>query len=338
MKEQGEKGFSLLETMMAAVLTVGLMGVTFSLVNRNQQVFVSETNVTDLNQNMRVSADMLTRDIQSAGMGLPRINGSFAAIFYTNGANGAPDTLMIANGDPFAPIADVTDRAAGSAEFFTIPPPDVTVTGNGSNQVMTYSGPGGQAKPIYKAFTSDPKMYIVYDDTRAMIMQLTQDGQIVGTGGGARLRLQHNPTSYANPPSVFGSVLDTGEPDYGNAKISVLQSMIGYRVNQNTDELERTEDLTNWYAVARGITNFQVEYRVISKDASGNLVETVTSAPTDRKSIRAVIVTLSGETADLAPGNKGYRQAVVRFEASPRNFNLLNNNNLSSNTKGTWQF
>ncbi|MBI3650863.1 MAG: prepilin-type N-terminal cleavage/methylation domain-containing protein [Acidobacteria bacterium] len=338
MENHRESGFTLLELMIAALITVGLMGVIFSLINRNQQVFVSESGVTDMNENVRFAADLMTRDIQSAGMGLPRINGSFAAIFYTDGPSGAPDQLMILNGNPYAPIAEVTDRAAGSAEFFALQPPDVTVTGNGSNQVMTYKDPNGQSKPIYKDSATNPGQYIVYDDTKAMIFELTKDGQIVGSGGSARLKLQHNPTSYLNPPGIFGSVLDGGEPDYANAKISMLGSMIGYRVNQQTKELERTDDLKNWYSIARGILNLQIEYRVVNKNNSGALVETVSSAPTDRKNIRSVIVTITAETPDINSVTKSYRQVTHKFETAPRNFNLLNNTNLSSNTKGTWQF
>ena len=129
----GEEGFSLIEVTMAALLTVGIIGAVFGLLNRNQQVFVTESGVTDMNQNMRTAVDLLTRDAQSAGMGLPSRNpGSFAAIFFTDGANGAPDKIMIANGDPYAPTADVTSQTSSPAEFLCSVPPDVTVTGSGT--------------------------------------------------------------------------------------------------------------------------------------------------------------------------------------------------------------
>ncbi len=326
----GEQGFSLLELMLAVVLTVGLLGVVFSIVSRNQNIFVTEAGVTDMNQNVRTAADLLTQDIQSAGMGLPRGRGTFAAIFYTNGANSAPDKILIMNGDPFAPTADVTDRAAGSAEFFCIPPPDVTVSGNGANQTMTYLDKNGQPKPIYQDYDTQPSLYICYDDTHAMVLALTQDGQIVGNGGNTRLRLQHNPSNYMNPPSVFGTTLDTAEPDYAQSKIAKLSNMLAYRVNSQTHELERTEDLVNWYAVARGILNVQFEYRTIGIN-NGAVVETNTSTPSDRDNIRAVVVTITAETPDLDASAKGYRRVTHKFEVAPRNFNLLNNTNLSSN-------
>ncbi|HVG22099.1 MAG TPA: hypothetical protein VNI02_23895 [Blastocatellia bacterium] len=331
MNRNDESGFSLIELLIASLLTMGLIGTVFSLVGRNQRVFITESNVTDMNENMRTAVDMLTRDIQSAGMGLPsRSSGSFAAIFYTNGASGAPDTMLIINGDPYAPTTDVTDRVAGSAEFSCVPPPDVTVTGNGSNLQMTYLGAGGQSKPIYRSNTTDPRLYICYDDTRAMVMSLTANGQIIGNGASARLRLQHTATTYTNPASTFGSALDTQQPEYDSAKIAPLGSLIGYRVNRTTNELERTEDLNNWYSVARGVIDFQLEFRLIGKDAGGNTVETITTTPTERRNIRSVTVTITTETPDLRPADRGYRRSIQKFEAAPRNFNLLNNTNLSA--------
>src|ERR1044071_3713862 len=92
-----ERGFSLLELMIGALLTVGLVGTIFMLLNRNQHVFVAESGTVDMNQNMRTAVELLTRDVQSAGMGLPNFNkyGTFAAIYYINGASGAPDKILI---------------------------------------------------------------------------------------------------------------------------------------------------------------------------------------------------------------------------------------------------
>jgi type II secretory pathway pseudopilin PulG len=331
MKVNSESGFSLLELVVALLMTIGILGAVFAIMNRNQEIFVTESNVTDMNQNIRIAVDMLTRDIQSAGMGLPRDNGSFAAIFYTDGASNAPDSLMILNGDPYAPWTYVNSRAAGSAEFFCTIPNGVTITGSGSNVQFTYQGPDGSPKPIYKAYNTDPKLYICYDDTKAMVFALTQDGMITGSGSSQMLKLQHNPSNYMNPPSVFGTTLDVGEPDYSKSRIAMLASMVAYRLNGATHELERAEDLKNYYSVARGITDFQVRYRIISKDALGNFIETMTSAPTERRYIRGVEITITAETPDLDPGQKGYRQAIQRFEVAPRNFNLLNNTSLSSN-------
>jgi Tfp pilus assembly protein PilW len=324
-----ERGFSLLELMVGAMLTVGLVGAIFMLLNRNQQVFISESGTTDMNQNMRTAVDLLTRDVQSAGMGLPNFNkyGTFAALYYINGASSAPDKILVINGDPYAPTADVESRDQANSLFVCKVPPDVTINGS----AMTYLGANAVSKSLYKNYTTDAKLYAVYDDNQMMVMQLSQDGAITGSGGSARLQLRYSAGSYTNPPTTFGATIDTGEPSYtSSAKIAMISSLIAYRLNQTTGELERTEDLTNWYAVARGIIDFQIDYRVISgTDGSGNDIVSTTSAPTDRTDIRSVVFTITAETPDLDPKDKNYRKVVQKFEATPRNLNLLNNNNLS---------
>lgn len=321
-----ESGFSLIEVTVAALLTVGLMGVVFNLLNRNQQVFVTESSVTDMNENMRTAVDLLTRDVQSAGMGLPRTPGSFAAVFYLNGANGAPDSILIVNGDPFAPVADVQLASNGNATLDCIPPPELAGAGTG-----TYTDNKNVAHLLYKTYAADPKFYVCYDDTQLRVISLTQDGQIVNTVDGLRLRLQHTVASDTSPATTFGSPVDTAVPNYLTAKIAPLMTLTGYRLNRNAGELERTEDLQNWYAVARGVIDFQVEYRVVTgKDVNGNDIESVVTAPADRRDIRSVSIKIVNETPDLEPMAKGYRRTVQKFEITPRNFNLLNNTNLSA--------
>jgi hypothetical protein len=326
-----QRGFSALEVCIAALLTVGLLGVAFSLVNRNQAIYTSETNMTDLNQNVRVSMDLLTRDIQTAGMGLPGPSGSMAAIYYVDGANDTPDALLLLNGDAFAPTVDV-DSESGTS-FTCVFTGDITVTGSGSSAQFSYQGPGGSALPLFQTFVTTPRYYVVYDNLRSRVMELTADGELDGSG---KVVLTYNGSNYRNPGALFSTalggatVLDTDPPDYPASKVAMLGSMVGYRVNTTTGELLRSEDMTNWYAVARGITDLQVRYRCISRDGSGNVVETVEAAPTNRGTVRAVEVRLAAETADLPPTAKAYRQVVQTFEVSPRNFNLLNNTNLSS--------
>jgi Tfp pilus assembly protein PilW len=342
MKTNSESGFTLLELTVAAMLTVGLVGAVSALMNKNQQVFVTESSVTDLNENIRTAVDYMTRDIQSAGMGLPRPNSSFAGLFYNDGVSAAPDQLLMVNGDPYAPNAYIDDPG-GASPTFTFPlPSEVTVTGTGSNARFTYFDQHArQARDIYEAFSTTNRYYICYDDKKAIVFALTSNGQFVG----GKAQLSHDTSNAMNRAGTYGTSIDqlfstpvdAGEPSYANAQLAVLGGLVAYRVNQTTKELERTEDLNNWYGIARGITDLQVVYRTVTGTAA-NPINNVTSAPGDRTTIRSATITISAETPDLPPGNKGYRQAVQTFEVAPRNLNLLRNNNLSANTKGTWAF
>ncbi|HKS42946.1 MAG TPA: hypothetical protein VJX74_20200 [Blastocatellia bacterium] len=338
-----EEGFSLIELTIAALLTVGLVGAIFSLLNRNQQVFVNEAGVTDLNQNMRTLVDLLTRDVQSAGMGLPsRVSGTFsgsgtfAAIYAVNGTGSNKDKLLIINGDPYAPTASVSSQSTSPAKFICAVPTDATITGSGSSTVVTYKNAAGTSVPFYKNFATVARSYIVYDDKLCRVFTLTGDGQVTGSGSSTQLELSYNSTNYAttaaSPATTIGSTIDTGTPTYNKSKIALLSSLVAYRLS-TTNELERTEDLVNWYTVARGVLDFQVTYRVVTgKDANGKDIEDKVDAPTTstHTSIRAVLFKLIMQTPDLQPKDKGYRIAGQSFEVSPRNFNLVNNTNISA--------
>lgn len=275
-------------------------------------------------------------------MGLPRPNSSFAGLFYNDGVSAAPDQLLMVNGDPYAPNAFIDDPG-GASPTFTFPlPSEVTVTGTGSNARFTYFDQHAkQTRDLYEAFSTTNRYYICYDDKKAIVFALTSNGQFVG----GKAQLSHDTSNAMNRAGTYGTSIDqlfstpvdAGEPSYANAQLAVLGGLVAYRVNQTTKELERTEDLNNWYGIARGITDLQVVYRTVTGTAA-NPINNVTSVPGDRTTIRSATITISAETPDLPPGNKGYRQAVQTFEVAPRNLNLLRNNNLSANTKGTWAF
>jgi Tfp pilus assembly protein PilW len=347
MRATDESGFSLLELLLAALLTVGLLGAVFAITGKHQQVFVTESGVTDLNQNVRIAADFLTRDIQSAGMGLARPNACFAAIYYINGAGGAPDQVMIVNGDPYTPTVYINSQAGGASSIFSfVKSSDVTVTGSGSSAQFTYTDQhSGQTKNLYEVFSSaNPKYYICYDDTKAVIFALTSSSQY--TAATQTVQLTHDTSNAMNRGGIFGTTIDqlfstpvdAGQPSYNELnEIAVLGSLIGYRINQATNELERTEDLNNWYTIARGITNLQIQYRTVT-GTTANPINNIDEEPGDRKTIRSAIITISAQTPDMSPGDKGFRQAIQTFEVAPRNLNLLRNNNLTGNAKGAWEF
>jgi Tfp pilus assembly protein PilW len=330
--EAKQRGFSLLELTIGALLTVGLLGTIFALVSRHQQVFLSETGTTDMNENVRTAVDLMTRDVQSAGMGLPRINGSFASIYYINGANSTPDSILMINGDPFVPDADVNSYDSATGKLYCTQPSEVKLSGS----TFTYVGQSGAATNIYQSYANDARQYIVYDDNLARIFKLSANATLDGTG---QVVLTQTSGSVSAPATTFGSPVDTNAPVYTSAKVAILGSLVAYRLNTTTHELERTQDLQTWYAVARGILDLQIQYLTIT---TPNLTPpdagTWTDTPTTRRNIRTIQIRVVAETPDLQPSSKNYRKTVQQFQVSPRNFNLLGNTSLSSNTKATWEF
>ena len=64
-----EGGFSLLETLIATSLMLGVIASVFSMVNPSQGLFATEPEVSDMQQRLRVGADTLARDLVMAGAG-----------------------------------------------------------------------------------------------------------------------------------------------------------------------------------------------------------------------------------------------------------------------------
>lgn len=349
MRRERDYGFTLIELMIALVLTIGLMGLVFGLLNGNQQVFIAQSGVVDMNQNVRTAVDLLTRDIQSAGTGLVvpsgiGSGGCLAAIFYKDGGVGNPDSLMIVNGDTVAPTAQVFKQVAASSQFLLLPPPDVKSTNAGVTFTYADFQKNNQATQLYQSTASDPlkRKYLVYDQNSAMMFDLASNASYTVDSGIQVIQVQYS--SMTNPAASYaalmGSAIDGNvTPNYAQAVVAVMAGTICYRLDTTTHELMRTDNLQNWYTVARGILDFQIQYRVISRPVS-TIEEAVVSRPgvdvfasglmTSRRGIRAVIITIAAETADLRPSDKGYRLVTQRIEITPRNLNFSDNNNLSA--------
>ncbi|HEX8089405.1 MAG TPA: hypothetical protein VF762_11160 [Blastocatellia bacterium] len=352
MRANSESGFSIIELTVAALLTVGLLGAVFSILTRNQQVFVAEIGTVDMNQTVRTAFDLLTRDIQSAATGLPVASnsgsGCLAGIFYVDGASGGPDAVMIVNGDTVAPTAEISQQGSSGSQFFVFPPPDVKTTDGGLTFKYADLQNNNQMKPIYVLTDNDTlkRKYLVYDEDNVQVFKLTSNGAFsTDSSGNQIIQLQYG--SVQNPAALFaasmGAAVDgNAAPDYikNKAAVAVLGSTIAYKLDAGTHELMRTEDLQNWYLIAEGVLDFQIEYRCLDRRPDLSIQEAVVSKPgvdkyssgdtTARRDIRSVIVTIRAETPGLKPGDKAYRQVIQKMEITPRNLNFSNNNSLSS--------
>jgi prepilin-type N-terminal cleavage/methylation domain-containing protein len=79
-----EQGFSLIELMVAMVITLIVSGAIFGLMVGGESAFRRNPELTDRQQSIRVAMDMIQRDIATAGMGL----GAFTQTF-TDGLDSA---------------------------------------------------------------------------------------------------------------------------------------------------------------------------------------------------------------------------------------------------------
>lgn len=84
-----EAGFSLLELIVAMAITLIISGAIYGLMTGGQNAFRREPELTERQQNIRVAMDLIMRDIQNAGVGMP----DFIQTFTRNldACSGCPD-------------------------------------------------------------------------------------------------------------------------------------------------------------------------------------------------------------------------------------------------------
>jgi prepilin-type N-terminal cleavage/methylation domain-containing protein len=72
-----ERGFSMVELMVAMVVTLVVSGAIFGLLSAGGNAFRREPEVADRQQNIRIAMDAIMRDISNAGSGMPLVSQVF---------------------------------------------------------------------------------------------------------------------------------------------------------------------------------------------------------------------------------------------------------------------
>src|SRR5262245_23827633 len=70
-KSSPQAGFSLIELLVALVVTLVISGAVFGVIASGNNAFRREPEISDRNQNIRVAMDMITHDVETGGMELP---------------------------------------------------------------------------------------------------------------------------------------------------------------------------------------------------------------------------------------------------------------------------
>jgi Tfp pilus assembly protein PilW len=89
-----QAGFSMVELLVAMVMTLIISGAIFGLLTGGQNAFRREPAMTDRQQNIRVAMDLIKRDVAGAGAGMVPFVQAFTN--GLNGAGGAPSSTQTA--------------------------------------------------------------------------------------------------------------------------------------------------------------------------------------------------------------------------------------------------
>jgi prepilin-type N-terminal cleavage/methylation domain-containing protein len=251
-----DRGFSLVEVLVALAITVIVMSAVFGLLGRGQRSFQREPEVADMNQNARFGLEMISRDLVMAGFRTP----PSIAVRSSDGGGTTPDEITIVYSDPFIPTSwALPCKEKGSG-------PCNTIYKSSTLWVNPDSFEPPQANP--ETPYRDGMTLLVLEtgdcnedeDFGMVLFDLTKPPQMDST----KLMLQHNPgkSSEINLPGGFNREVS---PD---CAVIGLFTVIQYRINPlppaSNPVLERRQIGRDdeWIPVANNIEDFQVQYGV----------------------------------------------------------------------------
>ncbi len=319
------QGFSILEMLFAMSITIGLTGTLFYFFKQSQDVFVVESARTEMNQNFRAALDLISRDIQAAGAGIPLFMGPIAGK-DGGGTNANPslnpsDSFLILYGN--GSVTPVSVKATGShpaptgtsSPIYTDIPTTAFTTGN----YLLYTVAQSQMQAANLTDYAEFSLFTIANSTD--ITNISSGGTVIGRRLNPTVFSLNSDATYWNHTLSF--------PSTTSLSVVPLDEVIEYMVDPTSSELRRNRNRAGWVAVARGIYNLQLRYQLeIYDDTTGDFTTTWVdqvnqAANNNRALIRAMEVTLFGRTQMTGVGDgQGQRAVSQTLEVAPRNLNL----------------
>jgi type II secretory pathway pseudopilin PulG len=324
---QSAQGFSILEMLLAMSITLGITGTLFYFFRQSQESFVVESARIDMNQNFRAALDLMSRDIQAAGAGIPMFLGPIAGKdgggTDPNPALNAPDALLLLYGN--ANVSPVVVKAESSY------PAPSTSTSTIYTEIPTTAFAAGNYI-LYSVAQARMEAENIADYAEFSLFSLPSTSAVADLSiGGIVIGRQLTPTPFSLAPSGDPTYWDhtLSFPSSSSLRVVPLDEVIEYMVDTTAMELRRNRNRAGWVSVARGVSNLQIRYQIETYDAgtetftSSWVTQVNQSATNNRALIRNVEVTLFGQTQMAGAGDgTGQRFVSQTVEVTPRNLVL----------------
>jgi Tfp pilus assembly protein PilW len=127
MKQQFEKGFTVIELMISTTMLLVVMGVALSFFTRGQAIYTNERVTLDMVQDLRTVFDRFTNEIRMAGAGLP----------YQQGVIEGSATKLVVRGDFSEVTTIITSTGNISISSSAATFPVGTTTGFATGQTIS---------------------------------------------------------------------------------------------------------------------------------------------------------------------------------------------------------
>jgi len=256
---RSEGGFSLVEVMVALVLTLSVMAAVFGLLQRGQESFRREPEISDLNQSARSGVDMISRDLVMAGYKTP----AHSAVLWSDGGLITPDEVTVIYADPDVPTSEpLKCSAQGGGPCNTI---DQSSTLNIDPDTLDPY----QAYPEQSYHEGMILFAIETDDCNGdgavgiYPFEVSLPPTMTSAGGSPTLKITHNPGHEVTGTNVPGGFNGQVHPDCAIiGRFRVIQYRISPLPPSPNPTLERRDlsDGQPWIPVAKNIENLQLQY------------------------------------------------------------------------------
>lgn len=299
-----QSGFTLVEILIVMAMAGVIMGALFSLYITNQRTAYTQDETVEVQQNLRIAMDMVTRDMRMAGMLVDYGSNVFPirVIGDNTGPNGS-DTVTTNTASATGRYAKINADIipAGTAALFSITPAiRATQAGDGDalqpNDVVRIvrslqsTQPGGDATFTVTAAARQVKLageagYSAPTVTLADATGATMSGaefrrgdMIAKVNATDATSPSPNTVQYAVVTFAAAPATAATDPD-----CPANHRCLARRLNNETNAGNPV-----WQIVAHNIADFQLRYLLDDNSIS--------DAPADRSLVKAVMVTISGAT------------------------------------------
>ena len=245
-----ERGYSLVELMVAMTVTLIISGAVMQLIAAGNTAFRRDPQLADRQQNIRVGMDILSRDAYRVGYGVPQ----FAQVFTDNLDGVGP------MGSGGAPTDEIEMFMASECPPLEVCP----IAGEAGKSITT--------RELFTACYSMPALVLLADETTWALRWAEKPGGGAAAGGKCDDMPPGTKGGHAVfPPGQAPLVNPTGGFAGWDPEYMMVGQAVRYRVNLDAEgvpNLERSafggqpdpDGNSTWQIVARGVEDLQVEY------------------------------------------------------------------------------
>lgn len=329
-------GFSLVELLIAMTITITALGIAMTALNDVSDTREAATLLTDSNQSLRTSVNLIERDLLSVGRlipvgGVPVPNGAGAAPINRPGPTGggltftAGDTTLpaLSPGNGIGPVVNgaqtdvmnmlMVDSTPLCGTAFSLESmPLVNIAADGSTATVNAAVPVNCAGD---AITAGDLILFSNGLGNAIQMVTETNGQVLTFGGGDVMNLNQR-------GAAQGSILElqTGPGVFPPTTASRVL-MISYYVDTavaNRPRLMRRVNMRNDRAIGIGIEGFQLTYD-LADGVTNPVNQPAPVAPNTAHQIRKANMVLSGRSHAQWSRSRQFLRTTLASQVSLRN-------------------